>query len=127
MRHILYTVLLVIFLCSLHAQENGYIEKDFVETRDIHYKESLLFFRGVAVVPNVIANRGFRNSFKGIYEANLSLNIRVASGFSVGVGLKNSLISTQERLQNVDIRMQLYTAFVRLGYNRYHTQKTYSS
>jgi hypothetical protein len=114
-------------LGNLQAQDKDYIEKDFVETRDFHFKESLLFIRGVAIVPNVIANPGFRHSFKGIYEANLSLNIRIASGFSLGVGMKNSLISTRERIQDVDIRMQLYTAFARIGYNRYHTEKTYSS
>ncbi len=127
MRLFFYIVFFLFALCQLHAQEKDYIEKDFVETRDFHFKESLLFIRGAAIVPNVIANQGFRHSFKGIYEANLSLNIRIASGFSLGVGMKNSLISTQERIQNVDIRMQLYTAFVRMGYTRYHTEKTYSA
>lgn len=127
MRRSFYTLILILSLCTLHAQDDRYIEKDFVETRDIHFKESLLFIQGVAIVPNVIANPGFRNSFKGIYEANLSFNIRVASGFSLGVGMKNTLISTRERIQNVDIRMQLYTAFTRFTYARYHTDKTYSS
>ena len=127
MRNVFLTVFLLLSLCKLRAQEDGYIEKDFVETRDFHYKESLLFIRGVAIVPNVIANSGFRHSFKGIYEVNASLNIRVASGFSMGVGMKNTLLSTQERIQNLNVKMQLYTAFVRLAYCRYHTGKTYSS
>ena len=122
-----YTVILVLSLCSLHAQDEQYIEKDFVETRDFHFKESLLFIQGVAVVPNVIANPGFRHSVKGIYEGNLSLNIRIVSGMSLGVGMKNALISTQERIQSVDFRMQLYTAYVRFAYAHYHTQKTYST
>jgi hypothetical protein len=122
-----YTIILVMGLCSLKAQEDGYIEKDFVETRDINYKESLLFIQGVTIVPNVIANPGFRHSFKGIYEANLSLNIRIASGFSLGVGMKNTLISTRERIQDVDERMQLYTAFTRFAFSRYHTERTYST
>jgi hypothetical protein len=127
MLRIIYTFFFLLTLCRLYAQEQDYIEKDFVETRDFNFKESLLFIRSAAIVPNVMANPGFRHSFKGIYEVNLSLNIRVASGFSLGVGLKNTLISTQERIQNVDIRMQLYTAFVRMGYTRYHSEKTYSA
>ena len=122
MRRIFYTVFFLLSLCNLYGQE-----KDFVETRDFHFKESLLFINGVVTVPNVIANQGFRHTFKGIYEGGASLNIRVASGFSIGVGFKNSLISTQERVQNVDTRMQLYTAFVRFAYCRYHTEKTFST
>lgn len=120
-------VLLLFSAFAAKAQDQEYIEKDFVETRDFHFKESLLFINGVVIVPNVIANPGFRHTFKGIYEANLSLNIRIASGFSLGVGMKNSLISTRERLQNVDTRMQLYTAFTRFAYSSYHTEKTYST
>lgn len=127
MLHKLYTIFFLTILFSVSAQENDYIEKDFVDTRDINYKESLLFIRGVAIVPNVIANPGFRHTFKGIYEANLSLNLRIASGLSLGVGMKNTLISTRERIQDLDVRMQLYTAFVRFAYNRYHTERTYSS
>lgn len=127
MRGSFYTVLFVLIFCSAYSQDEGYIEKDFVETRDFHYKESLLFIQGVVVVPNVIANPGFRHSFKGIYEAGLSLNIRVGSGFSFGVGMKNSLLSTQERIQNFDMRMQLYTAFTRFAFCRYHTERTYST
>ncbi len=109
------------------AQEKEYIERDFVETRDVNFKESLLFIRGVAAVPNVLANSGFRHTFKGIYEANLSFNIRIVSGFSLGVGIKNTLISTQERLQNVNTRMQLYTAYVRPSFTHFHSDKAYSA
>jgi hypothetical protein len=126
MRRIFYTFLLVVSIQAAFAQDDPYIEKDLVETRDIHFRESLLFIRGVINVPNVIANSGLRSSFKGIYEGNLSFNIRVASGLSLGVGMKNSLISTQERLQDVDIKMQLYTAYFRLAYARYHNEKAYS-
>lgn len=128
MRHALYTLVICLCIGPVFSQdESQYIEKDFVETRDIHYKESLLFINGIVTVPNVVANSGFRHTFKGIYEANMSLNIRVGSGLSLGVGMKNSLISTQERIQNLDMRMQMYTAFVRFSYARYHNAKAYSN
>ncbi|MGZ3865782.1 MAG: hypothetical protein ACXVC6_11340 [Bacteroidia bacterium] len=128
MRYIFYTLVFVLCMGPLFAQdESQYIEKDFVETRDIHYKESLLFINGIVTVPNVIANPGFRHTFKGIYEANMSLNLRIGSGLSIGVGMKNSLISTQERIQNLDMRMQLYTAFVRFTYTKYHNERTHST
>ncbi len=127
MRKLFYTLIFISVMGSLRAQEKEFIERDFIETRDIHFKESLLFIRGVAAVPNVLANPGFRHSFKGIYDGSLSLNIRIASGFSVGVGLKNVLISTQERLQSVNTRMQLYTGFMRLGFTHFHSEKTFSA
>lgn len=127
MRHGLYTLLLLVTFCSMRAQENEVIERDFVETRDLKFRESLLAIRGGANVPNVLSSRGFRYSFKGIYEVNASLTLRVASGFNLGVGFKQALISTQERIPGLDTRMQLYTAYLKTCYNRFHTERTYSS
>ncbi|HXB41394.1 MAG TPA: hypothetical protein VNZ49_12685 [Bacteroidia bacterium] len=128
MRRIVYTVILFFNLCVFYAQENNeVVEREFIETRDIKFRESLLAIRGGANVPNVLSSPGFRNSFKGIYEVNAAFTIRIASGFNLGVGLKNALISTQERIQNLDTRMQLYTGYLKFAYNHFHTQRTYSS
>lgn len=128
MQRTLYTVILVFSLFSISAQENNeVIEREFIETRDIKFRESLLAIRGGANVPNVLSSSGFRNSFKGIYEVNAALTLRIASGFNLGVGFKNALVSTQERIQNLDTRMQLYTAYLKFAYNHFHTERTYSS
>lgn len=127
MRGILYTILIILFTCTVKAQETEVIERDFIETRDIRLKESLLEIRGVATVPNVMSSVGFRSTFKGIYDVSAALTIRVASGFRLGVGFKNALISTQERVQNLDTRMQLYTAYFKPVYNHFHNERSYSS
>jgi hypothetical protein len=132
MQRIFYTVVFFLCLYSLSAQDTGntgneVIEKEFVETREIRFRESLIAIRGGTNVPNVISSQGFRRTFKGIYEVNAALTIRVASGFNLGVGFKNALISTQERVQNLDTRMQLYTGYLKFLYNRFHTERVYSS
>ena len=127
MRHLVYTVILVFCLCNLFAQETEVVEREFIETRDIKFKESLLAIRGGANVPNVLSSSGFRQSFKGIYEINAAFTIRIANGFNLGVGFKNALISTQERIPNLNTRMQLYTGYLKFAYNHFHTERTYSS
>jgi len=109
------------------AQETEVIEREFVETRDIKFKESLLAIRGGFNVPNVMSSRGFRHTFKGIYEVYGTLTIRVAPGFNLGVGFKNALISTQERIPNLDTRMQMYTGYFKFAYNHFHNERSYSS
>jgi len=127
MRHIIYTVILLVGAFSFYAQDTEVIERDFVETREIKFSESLIAIRGGFNVPNVMQSQGFRYTFKGIYEVNAALTMRIADGFNLGVGMKNALISTQERIQNLDTRMQLYTAYLKFAYNRFHTARTYSS
>jgi hypothetical protein len=127
MRGILYSILLALALRPALAQETEVIERDFIETRDIRLKESLLELRGVAAVPNVMSSVGFRSTFKGIYDVSAALTIRIARGFRLGVGIKNALVSTAERVQNLDTRMQLYTGFVKPVYNHFHNERSYSS
>lgn len=127
MLRFLYTLLLCTLAFAGFAQETEVIERDFIETRDLKFKESLIAIRGGANVPNVLSSTGFRHTFKGIYEINAAFTIRIASGFNLGIGVKNALISTQERVQNLDTRMQLYTAYLKTCYNRFHTDRTYSS
>ncbi len=111
----------------LFSQDIEVVERDFVQTRNIRFRESLLHIHSEILVPNVMAYPGFRHCFKGIYHVGGSINIRLARGFFMGIGGANSLISTQERLQAVDIRMQLYTATLRFSYHHYHSEKSYSS
>ena len=128
MKRIVYAIILFFSLGAVFAQEtNEIVEREFIETREIRFRESLIAIRGGANVPNVISSQGFRHSFKGIYEVNAALTIRIASGFNMGVGFKNVLISTQERIQNLDTRMQLYTGYLKFAYNKFHTERTYSS
>lgn len=127
MRGIVYTIFLAFAVMPALAQETEVIERDFIETREIRLKESLLEIRGVTAVPTVISSRGFRSTFKGIYDVSLALTIRMRPGLRLGVGMKNSLITTAERVYNLDARMQLYTAFVKPAFNKFHNDRSYSS
>ena len=127
MRGIVYTILLAFVVMPALAQETEVIERDFIETREIRLKESLLEIRGVTGIPTVFSSAGFRSTFKGIYDVSLALTIRMAPGMRLGVGMKHSLITTAERVHNLDARMQLYTAFLKPVYNRFHNERSYSS
>lgn len=127
MRRLLYTFIGLVSLLTTLAQETEVIERDFIDDRDLKFKESLIAIRGGANVPNVISSSGFRYSFKGIYEVNAALTMRVAQGINLGVGFKQALISTQERIQGLDTRMQLYTGYFKFCYNRPHNDRSYSS
>lgn len=126
MRRIIFLMIAGVLAGVCVAQDREVIERDFIETRDLKFKESLIAIRGGANVPNVLASQGFRHSFKGIYEVNAALTMRIFTGFSLGVGMKQALISTQERIQNLDTRMQLYTGYLKFCYNKFHTERTYS-
>lgn len=127
MRGALYTILFVLAAFSALAQETQAIEPDFIETRDIRLKESLLEIRGAVAVPTVLSSAGFRSTFKGIYDVSAALTIRMGKGFRLGVGMKHGLITTAERVHNLHARMQLYTAFVKPVYNHFHNERSYSS
>ncbi len=126
MRRILRTLVFIFCAGASFAQETEVIERDFIDTRDLTFKESLLSIRAATLVPNVIQSQGFRVTFKGIYELNASLNMRIFTGFAIGVGVKQALISTQERIPSLDTRMQLYTGYVKFSYMKAHTQRSHS-
>lgn len=79
-------------------------------------------------VPNPLASELFRKRMIGIYEVNVSGNFRIGEYFSVGVGINNSLFSISNRTKfAAHTKLQLYGGFVRLGYDKYHHGKMFSS
>lgn len=79
-------------------------------------------------VPNPLASELFRKRMIGIYEINISSNFRIGKYFYVGAGLNNSLFSISNRTKfNAHTKLQLYSGFVRIGYDKYHHGKMFSS
>jgi len=79
-------------------------------------------------VPNPVASELFRKRMIGIYEVNLSSNFRIGKYFHIGVGLNNSLFSISNRAKfNAHTKLQLYSGFIRIGYDKYHHGKMFSS
>ncbi len=81
-----------------------------------------------AGVPNPISSELFRKNFIGIYEANLSFNLRIGRYFYSGIGANNSLLSLSNRTRfGSKTKMQSIAVFIRNGYDYYHSKKIFSS
>ena len=79
-------------------------------------------------VPNPLNSSLFRKSMIGIYEVNVHSAFRIGNYWYAGLGFNNSLLSLSNRTKfNAKTKMQSYGVFARIGYDYYHTNKTFSS
>ncbi|MCD6068818.1 MAG: hypothetical protein K0S33_3644 [Bacteroidetes bacterium] len=79
-------------------------------------------------VPNPLTSRLFRHTFVGIYEANLSVNLRIGDYLYAGLGFRNTLLSVSNRNKfGSHTKMQMNSGFVRVGYDKYHSGRVFSS
>jgi hypothetical protein len=135
MRHLFYTLFFVLVVFVANAQDKDIDDYDAaIERRRVHTdsKESLFSTRFSTTLPTPVSNAVLRQKFRGIYEMNLSLNLRLATNFFAGLGFKDGLMglnSIPNPANNLDLntKMQLYTGYVKLGYNKFHTENIYST
>lgn len=134
MRHFFYTILFMLAVFNSIAQD----EDDYdaaLEKRRIHtdFKESLFAIRFSATLPAPVSNAVLRTKFRGIYEMNLSFNLRLTNNFYLGLGFKNGLLGMDGNIANpttnlaLNTKMQLYTGYLKLGYNKFHTENIFST
>ena len=99
-------------------------------------QENALFtIRGNIGIPRVISSQMFRTSFAGLYEGNLSLNIKLFGNFFVGIGYQNTQFQNNKFLKfqyfNASIpyntRLMCHGTFVKLGYDKFFSDKGYAS
>ena len=83
--------------------------------------------RGVIGIPRGISSKMFRTSFAGLYEGNLSANLRLFGNFYAGVGYQNTHFKNNQFLKytyfNASIpyntRLIGNGAFLKLGYDNF--------
>ena len=99
-------------------------------------QENALFtIRGNIGIPRVISSEMFRTSFAGLYETNLSFNIKLFKNFFVGVGYQNTQFQNNKFLKfqyfNASIpyntRLLCNGTFIKLGYDNFFSEKGYTS
>ena len=141
MRHLIFTLFLFLASYTLIAQdeEEGDEYDKAIESRRIHtdFKESLFAIRFSATLPAPVSNAVLRSKFRGLYEVNLSFNLRLANNFFGGFGFKNGLLAlnsipnpdTAHSANDFDLKtkMHLYTGYLKIGYNKYHTENIFST
>ena len=133
MRHFFFTLFLFLVVYIGKAQDtedyDEYQEKKRVHT---NFKESLFAIRFSTTLPTPVSNAVFRTKFRGIYEMNLSVNIRLSTSFFAGFGFKTSLLglnSIPNPNSNLPLntKMQLYTGYCKVGYNKFHNENVFST
>lgn len=96
-------------------------------------ENALVTIRGNIGIPRVIGSQSFRTCFAGLYEGNLSVNLRLFSNFFVGVGFQNSQFQNNKFLKfkyfNADVpyntRLMMNSPFIKLGYDNFFSDKGY--
>jgi hypothetical protein len=133
MRHFLYTIFFLLLLYIGKAQDvedyDEYQEKKRVHT---DFKESLFSVRFSTTLPAPVSNAVLREKFRGIYEMNLSFNLRLSTNFFAGLGFKSGLLGLNAIPDpntglDLNTKMQLYTGYIKVGYNKFHTENIFSS
>jgi hypothetical protein len=124
--------LIILTVClsfSVHSQKEG--------------QENALFtIRGNIGIPRVIGSEMFRTCFNGLYEGNLSLNLKLFSNFFVGVGYQNTQFQNNKKIfayyqspvqsgvygtLSYNTRLLSSGLFVKLGYDKFFSDKGYTS
>ncbi|MFL5752561.1 MAG: hypothetical protein ACJ76F_04075 [Bacteroidia bacterium] len=114
----------ILFTCSLAVRL--YAQDDV--PAPITVKLPLVSIRLNAGIPNPSSNEVFRRKFIGIYETNFSLSFRIKEWGFIGIGYKNGLLSVSNRLKyGINTKMEMNTAYVKVGYNHFHSNKTFST
>jgi hypothetical protein len=92
--------------------------------------------RGNVGIPRVISSAMYRTAFSGLYEGNISFNMRVSGNFFAGLGYDNSHFQNDKdifrfRYFNVTIpyntRLNHHAGFLKLGYDKFFSQTGYVS
>ncbi len=136
MRHFFYTLFLLLLVYIGKAQD-GEDYDDYQEKKHVHtdFKESLFSIRFSTTLPTPVSNAVLRTKFRGIYEMNLSFNLRLSTSFFAGLGFKSGLLGlngvpnpdTNKNGLDLNTKMQLYTGYIKVGYNKFHTENIFST
>jgi hypothetical protein len=116
------TVIFVFFLFLGFSQSNK-------------QKNALFTIRGNVGTPKPLSSQMFRTSFAGVYEANLSFNLRVFENAYVGLGYQNTFFKNNDFLKytyfNTSIpyntKLSCNGIFFKLGYDKFFSDKGYVS
>lgn len=119
-------LLAVLLFCALFS-----VSQDKV----LDKRNALVTIRGNIGIPRAVSSQMFRNCFSGVYEANLSVNIRLAGNFFVGVGYQNSHFQNNKFLKfqyfNASVpyntRIMAHAGFIKIGVDKFFNSTAYMS
>lgn len=102
-----------------------FAQEQVEETGPEPFKGKIPFFaiRANGCVPNPLFNETFRKSFVGIYEGSIHFDFTLYKSLYLGVGYKNGLFSVSNKVQQIRTKINVNSAFVKLGVSKYHSAK----
>lgn len=111
----------ILFLCFC---VNGF-------SQETAQKNALFTIRGNVCIPRVVSSKMFRTSFAGIYETNMSLNVRLFDNFYIGAGYQNTQFENNKFLKqqvfnasiSYNTRLLCSGIFLRIGYDKFFLNK----
>ncbi|MBX3164236.1 MAG: hypothetical protein KF900_07115 [Bacteroidetes bacterium] len=105
------------------------------EAQELKKKNAPFTIRGNVGIPRSISSQMYRKTFYGIFEANLSCNVRLFSNFYAGLGYQNTMFQNGKFLAYTyfkhsipyDTKLMHQGIFFKLGYDRFSSQNFYVS
>ncbi len=120
----------LLILLFLGLSSLGFSQKDKQEN-------ALFTIRGNLGLPRTVSSKMYRTSFGGVFEGNLSLNLRLFSNFFAGVGYQASYFQNNKNVfvyyrsnsgaLSYNTRLLAQGAFVKLGYDKFFADNKYMS
>ncbi len=107
----------------------------FAQTPKIDKKNAIVSIRGIVGIPKTISSSMFHTSFNGVFEANLSLNVRLFGNVFAGAGYQNSFFQNNREIfvfyrigsQSYETKMMGQGGFIKLGFDKFFTERAYMS
>src|SRR5262245_24939477 len=100
-------------------------------------KNALVTIRANFGIPKSLSSKMFRTSFQGLYEANLSVNVRIINNLYLGAGYQNSHFQNNKNIfvyyrakngtLSYNTRQMGHGGFLKLGYDKFFSETGYFS
>jgi hypothetical protein len=114
----------------------------FLQAQKLDKQNSKITIRGCVGIPKTISSRMFHTSFNGIYEANLSGNVRLFNNFYVGLGYQNTFFQNNKQVfmfytpnptkaqqisgtLSYNVKLMNNAGFIRLGFDKFFSDHAY--
>lgn len=118
------SVFLLFFTFTIYSQD-----------KVLNKENALVTIRGNVGIPRPISSQMFRTCFAGVYETNLSVNVRIAGNFFIGLGYQNSHFQNNKFLKfkyfqasiPYNTRFIGHGGFIKLGTDKFFSPTGYMS
>lgn len=107
----------------------------FSQDKILNKRNAPVTIRGNIGIPRSVSSQMFRTCFSGVYEASLSVNVRLFGNFFVGAGYQNSHFQNNKFLKYqffkasipYNTRIMMHGGFLKLGTDKFFSPTGFMS